>query len=147
MYLCKMTNQEIIDTMNQKRSGTLMETLDIQYTSMDKDILRGKMPVSPKHLQPAGILHGGATISLAETIGSAASKIFIDNPSDYVVVGQEIAANHLKITSGGYVYAEAKFLHKGRSSHVLEIRVSDDDNKLISFVKMTNVIISKKRNK
>ena len=147
MYLCKMTNQQIIDTMNQKSSGTLLETLDIQYTSMDKDILRGKMPVSPKHLQPAGVLHGGATLSLAETIGSAASKIFIDNPSDYFVVGQEIAANHLKSISGGYVYAEAKFLYKGRSSHVLEIRVTDDDEKLISFIKMTNVIISKKRNK
>tara|TARA_Y100000389_G_scaffold75973_1_gene72617 strand:- start:392 stop:820 length:429 start_codon:yes stop_codon:yes gene_type:complete len=142
-----MTNQQIIDAMNQKRSGTLMETLEIQYTSIGKDTLLGKMPVSSRHLQPAGILHGGATLSLAETIGSAASNIFIDNPSDYIAVGQEIAANHVKSISVGYVHAEAKFLHKGRSSHVLEIRVTDDDDELISFVKMTNVIISKKRTK
>ena len=90
--LSKQINKQKIDFI---RLGVVADW-ENPYTSMDKDILRGKMPVSPKHLQPAGILHGGATLSLAETIGSAASNIFIDNPSEYIAVGQEIAANHLK---------------------------------------------------
>ena len=102
------------------------------------------MLVTSNHLQPAGILHGGATLALAETIGSAASNIFLDDPDSFIAVGQEIAANHVKSVSNGYVHAKAKFLHKGRTSHVLEIRITNDDNNLISFVKMTNAILPKK---
>ncbi|MDA8650240.1 PaaI family thioesterase [Schleiferiaceae bacterium] len=130
--------------MNERRAGTLMETLGIEYISKDNQTLRGRMPVTSNHLQPAGILHGGATLALAETIGSAASNIFLDDPDSFIAVGQEIAANHVKSASNGYVYAESKFLHKGRTSHVLEIRITNDDDNLISFVKMTNAILPKK---
>jgi len=139
-----MTDEEIIYIMNERRAGTLMETLGIEYISKDNQTLRGRMPVTSNHLQPAGILHGGATLALAETIGSAASNIFLDDPDSFIAVGQEIAANHVKSASNGYVYAESKFLHKGRTSHVLEIRITNDDDNLISFVKMTNAILSKK---
>lgn len=143
MYLCNMTNEEIIKIINDRRRGTLMETLEIEYTSMESQILRGRMPVTTAHLQPAGLLHGGATVALAETIGSAASNIFLDNPDAFIAVGQEIAANHVRSVRSGYVYAEAKFLHKGKTSHVVEIRITDDDNRLVSFVKMTNAILPK----
>jgi 1,4-dihydroxy-2-naphthoyl-CoA hydrolase len=139
-----MTDEEIIYIMNERRAGTLMETLGIEYISKDNQTLRGRMPVTSNHLQPAGILHGGATLALAETIGSAASNIFLDDPDSFIAVGQEIAANHVKSASNGYVYAESKFLHKGRTSHVLEIRITNDDDNLISFVKMTNAILPKK---
>ena len=139
-----MTDEEIIYLMNARRAGTLMETLGIEYISKDDRTLLGRMLVTSNHLQPAGILHGGATLALAETIGSAASNIFLDDPDSFIAVGQEIAANHVKSVSNGYVHAKAKFLHKGRTSHVLEIRITNDDNNLISFVKMTNAILRKK---
>jgi uncharacterized protein (TIGR00369 family) len=99
------------------------------------------MPVTPGHLQPVGLLHGGATVALAETVGSAASQIFLDDPHGYVAVGLEIAANHVRSARNGFVHGTATFLHRGRTTHVLEIRVVDDAGKLISFVKMTNAIV------
>lgn len=80
-------------------------------------------------------------MALAETVGSAASQIFMADPHNFVAVGLEIAANHVRSARSGYVYGTASFLHRGRTTHVLEIRVTDDAGKLISFVKMTNAIV------
>jgi 1,4-dihydroxy-2-naphthoyl-CoA hydrolase len=142
-YLCPMTNEEILAILNERCANTLMETLSIEYTGITEDSLTARMPVTTKHLQPVGLLHGGATVSLAETVGSAASQVFMEEPYSYVAVGQEIAANHLRSARDGFVHATARFLHKGRRSHVLEIRVTDDQGALISFVKMTNAIIER----
>ena len=142
-YLCPMTHEEILAILNERRTGTLMETLSIEYTGMTEDTLTARMPVTPGHMQPLGLLHGGATVSLAETVGSAASHIFLDDPHTYVAVGQEIAANHVRSARSGYVHATAEFLHKGRRSHVLQIRVVDDQGRLISFIKMTNAIVER----
>lgn len=120
-----------------------METLSIVYTGMSEQSLTARMPVTPGHMQPLGLLHGGATVSLAETVGSAASHIFLDDPETYVAVGQEISANHVRSARSGFVHATAEFLHKGRRSHVLQIRVIDDHGALISFVKMTNAIVER----
>ena len=138
-----MTHEEILSILNARCAGTLMETLSIEYTGMTEDTLTARMPVTPAHTQPLGLLHGGATVSLAETVGSAASHIFLDDPHTYVAVGQEIAANHVRSARNGYVHATAEFLHKGRRSHVLQIRVVDDQGALISFVKMTNAIVER----
>ena len=140
MYLCKMTNQQIIDTMNQKRSGTLMETLDIQYTSMDKDILRGKMPVSPKHLQPAGILHGGASVAFAETLGSLASNLCIEE--NQATVGLDINANHISSVKTGLITGITSPIHVGRSTHVWEIKMYCD-KKMICISRLTMAILTK----
>jgi len=136
-----MTHEEILDILNSRCIGTLMETLSIEYMSMTDQTLTARMPVTAKHLQPTGLLHGGATVSLAETVGSAASQIFLEDPHNFVAVGQEIAANHVRSARSGYLHATAQFLHKGRTSHVLEIRVTNDEGALISFVKMTNAIV------
>lgn len=138
-----MTHEEILAILNERCEGTLMETLSIKYTGMTDQTLTARMPVTPAHMQPLGLLHGGATVSLAETVGSAASHIFLDDPHNFVAVGQEISANHLRSARSGFVHATAVFLHKGRRSHVLEIRVVDDEGKLISFVKMTNAIVDR----
>jgi uncharacterized protein (TIGR00369 family) len=136
-----MTHDEILAVLNSRCAGTLMETLGIEYTSMTDDSLTARMPVTPGHLQPVGLLHGGATVALAETVGSAASQIFLADPHNFVAVGLEIAANHVRSARSGFVYGTATFLHRGRTTHVLEIRVVDEVNKLISFVKMTNAIV------
>lgn len=136
-----MTHDEILALLNQRCAGTLMETLGIEYTSMTEDSLTARMPVTPRHLQPVGLLHGGATVALAETVGSAASQVFMAEPQQFVAVGLEIAANHVRSARSGYVYGTARFLHRGRTTHVLEIRVVDEADKLISFVKMTNAIV------
>jgi uncharacterized protein (TIGR00369 family) len=136
-----MTHTEILAELNRRREGTLMQTLGIEYMAMTESSLTLRMPVTPGHMQPLGLLHGGATVALAETAGSAASQIFLEDPQNFVAVGLEIAANHLRSARGGYVYGTATFLHRGRSTHVLEIRVVDDAGKLVSFVKMTNAIV------
>lgn len=119
-----------------------METLDIEYVDVGDDYLIAKMPVTSKVHQPMGILHGGATVALAESVGSAASILFV-NPEEYTVKGIEISANHLKSKSEGVVYATAKIIHKGRTIHLWEIKITDEEGALISICKLTNIIMPK----
>jgi uncharacterized protein (TIGR00369 family) len=122
--------------------NTLMETLNIQYTDVGDDYLVATMPVNEKVHQPLGLLHGGASVALAESVGSAASHLFIDT-NNFEVRGIEITANHLRSKKNGLVTATAKAIHKGRNTHLLEIRIVDEEGKLISLCKLTNIILSK----
>ncbi len=124
--------------------NTLMETLNITYTDAGEDFLTATMPVTPTVHQPMGVLHGGATVALAESVGSAASMLFIDNTKSEVR-GIEISANHVKSKRDGLVTATAKILHKGASIHLWEIRITDENNNLISICKLTNMILSKRK--
>ena len=114
--------------LNDRSINTLMETLDIKYTDIGKDFLVATMPVTSKVHQPAGILHGGATVALAESVGSMAAHIFIDN-TQHEVRGLEITANHLRGVREGFVTATAKPIHKGRTTHLWEIKVVDEHDK------------------
>jgi len=134
--------EEILKLCNQFTKDTLMETLSIEYIDVGVDFLTAKMPVTPKVHQPMGILHGGASVALAESVGSAASHIFIDTDK-YVVKGLEISANHLKSKREGTVFATAKVLHKGRTTHLWEIRIVDEEGVLISLCKLTNIVLEK----
>jgi uncharacterized protein (TIGR00369 family) len=102
------------------------------------------MPVNPSVHQPMGLLHGGATVALAESVGSAASMLFV-NSDLFEVRGIEIAANHLKSKRNGMVTATAKIIHKGRSIHLWEIRIVDENDNLISLCKLTNMILPKRK--
>lgn len=124
--------------------NTLMHTLSIVYTDLGDDFLVAQMPVTPTVHQPAGLLHGGASVALAESVGSAASHLFIDNEK-FEVRGIEIAANHLKSVRNGIVTATAKPIHKGRTTHLWEIRITDEQGNLISICKLTNIILEKKQ--
>lgn len=124
--------------------NTLMQTLNITYTDAGEDFLTATMPVTPTVHQPMGVLHGGATVALAESVGSAASMLFIDNTKSEVR-GIEISANHVKSKRDGVVTATAKILHKGASIHLWEIRITDENNSLISICKLTNMILSKRK--
>ena len=139
-----MDKKQILKICNETSKNTLMETLQIEYIDAGEDYLTAKMPVNSRVHQPMGILHGGATVALAESVGSAASHMFID-PNVSIVKGIEIAANHLRSKTEGIVYATAKILHKGKQIHLWEIRVTDEEGKLISLCKLSNMILSKNK--
>jgi len=101
------------------------------------------MPVTPKVHQPDGVLHGGATVALAESVGSAASYIFLDG-AEFYVRGIEIAANHVKSIKEGYVYAKGSILHKGKTTQLWEIKVTNANNELISNCKLTTIALPRK---
>ena len=124
--------------------NTLMETLEIEFIDAGEDFLMAKMPVNPRVHQPMGLLHGGASVALAESVGSAASIMFI-NPEVTEVRGIEISANHLKSKREGTVYATAKVIHKGKSIHLWEIRIVDEQGALISLCKLTNMVLPRRR--
>ena len=121
-----------------------MQTLNIEYVDAGEDFLVATMPVNSSVHQPMGLLHGGATVALAESVGSAASMLFI-NPKHSEVRGIEISANHLKSKREGIVTATARIVHKGRSIHLWEIRIVDESDNLISLCKLTNMILSKRK--
>jgi 1,4-dihydroxy-2-naphthoyl-CoA hydrolase len=127
----------------ERIKNSAISALDIEYVELAPDRVVLTMPVGPKTRQPAGILHGGASVLLAETAASVASEINIDTRK-YAAVGLEINANHLKSKSGGIVTAVATPLHKGRKTMVWDIKISDEDNKLVCVSRCTVAIIEKK---
>lgn len=121
-----------------------METLEIEMIDFGDDYVIGKMPVNKRVHQPDGVLHGGATVALAETTGSFAAELLLDT-KNYFVRGIEISANHIKSIREGHVFAKAKFIHKGRTTQLLEIKITDEDNNLISLCKLTTVSLPRKK--
>jgi uncharacterized protein (TIGR00369 family) len=138
-----MDKKEILAVFNKRCKNTLMETLDIEFVDFGEDFLTAKMPVTTKVHQPLGQLHGGATAALAESVGSAASNFFIDRASQYVN-GIQLSINHLKSKIDGVVYATAKNIHKGKTTHLWEVQIVDENDALISVAKMTNIVLTKK---
>lgn len=136
--------EEMLQLCNQWSKNTLMETLDIEYIDAGEDFLKAQMPVNSRVHQPMGLLHGGATVALAESVGSAASLMFI-NPEKQEVRGIEISANHVRSKREGVVYCTAKILHKGASIHLWEIKIVDEQDRLISLCKLTNMILSRRQ--
>jgi uncharacterized protein (TIGR00369 family) len=134
---------KMLQLCNEWSKNTLMETLEIEYIDAGEDFLTAKMPVNPRVHQPMGLLHGGASVALAESVGSAASIMFV-NPEKSEVRGIEISANHLKAKRDGMVYCTAKIVHKGRSIHLWEIKITDENNNLVCLCKLTNMILPRK---
>lgn len=137
-----MDKIKILEMCNKFTKNTLMETLHIEYIDVGEDFLIAKMPVDSKVHQPMGLLHGGASVALAESVGSAASMLFVD-ADKYEVRGIEISANHVKSKRDGVVFATAKIIHKGGKLHLWEIRITDENSQLISLCKLTNMILAK----
>ncbi|MCH2193965.1 hotdog fold thioesterase [Kordia sp.] len=137
-----LNKEAILGQLNAIVPNTLLETLKISYTDVGDDFLTAKMPVNSSVHQPQGLLHGGATVALAETVGSTASHLFIDT-AKYKIKGLEISANHLKSKSEGEVFATARPIHKGRTTHLWEIRVEDEEGALISLCKLTTIVLAK----
>lgn len=137
---------KILQFCNKISKNTLMETLNIEYVDAGPDYLVATMPVNPSVHQPMGLLHGGATVALAESVGSAASFLFV-NGEQSEVRGIEISANHVKSKRNGIVTATARIIHKGSSIHLWEIRITDENQSLISLCKLTTMILPKRKSK
>lgn len=116
--------------------------IGIEFTEIGDDFLRGRMPVDDRTRQPFGILHGGASVALAETLGSVAASLVIDRNKQRCV-GQEINANHIRAVAGGFVIGTARPLHLGRRSHVWEIRIADEQERLVCVSRITMYILDR----
>ena len=140
-----ISKQEVLDRCNSRKKGTLMETLDITFVDVDFEdqSITAKMPVTQSVHQPDGILHGGATAALIETVGSVAVFVF-KQTENLLVRGIEISANHLKSIREGDVFATAKPVHLGRTTQHWEIKVTDQEGALISVGKLLTITLEKK---
>lgn len=132
--------EKILKVCNDVTKNTLMETLGIAFTDVGENYLIARMPVNSKVHQPDGVLHGGATVALAESVASAASYVFLDGQK-YHVRGIEVAANHVRSIKEGDVFAKAIMLHKGRTTQLFQIKVTDENDQLISLCKLTAIAL------
>lgn len=131
-----------IDHITPLGKATMAEHLGLEWEALGDDYLKMKMPVDHRTVQPYGLLHGGASCALAETVGSIASHFVID-PDKFICVGLEINANHIRSVKKGYVTATCKPLHLGASTHVWDIRINDDREKLVCVSRLTVAVLKK----
>jgi 1,4-dihydroxy-2-naphthoyl-CoA hydrolase len=131
-----------IARLNAHSRGTLSESLGIEFTEAGPDYLRGRMPVDQRTKQPYGLLHGGASVALAETLGSAAGNLCLDGDRS-VAVGLEISANHLRPATQGWVIGTARPIHIGRSTQVWDIRIEDEAGHMTCISRLTLAVVPK----
>ena len=132
------------DRADKMKRGTLLETLDIRITELGDDFIKGDMPVDHRTVQPYGILHGGASISLAESLGSIGAHLTVD-PEKYFCVGMEINANHLRPATKGRVTGTARPIHRGKSSQVWSIEITDEEGKMECISRITMAVVLKSK--
>tara|TARA_B110000046_G_scaffold59432_1_gene66748 strand:+ start:396 stop:815 length:420 start_codon:yes stop_codon:yes gene_type:complete len=138
----KKSKEQVLAACNAICKNTLMETLAIEFIDLTEDVLTARMPVTSKVHQPDGVLHGGASVALAESIGSAAAIVFLGQENS-TIRGLEISANHIKSISDGFVYAKATALHRGKTTQLWQIRIENEAAELISLVKLTTITFYK----
>lgn len=131
----------MIKKLNDLCQGTFISFLGIEFLDYGKDFVEARMPVDNK-LQPMGLLHGGASLALAETIASGGSYLLVD-PEKYEVFGLQVSGNHLSTVSDGTLYARAEIIHQGKSTHVWDVKIKGDNGKLISVTRVTMMIVKK----
>ena len=132
--------EDLVKKMNTMNEGTMMETLGIEYLEVREGYVYARMFVKKELSQPYGMLHGGASMALAESIGGAGSSYYVDMKT-HVIRGMQFSANHVKAAKvGTYVYATATIIHKGRQTHVWNIDIKNEDNELVSSCRLTNFI-------
>ncbi len=134
--------QTSVEQLREYSRETLSETIGIRITEIGPDFLRATMPVSPRTHQPMGVLHGGASVALAETVGSLAANLCVDQKL-HACLGQEINANHLRPVSSGIVTATARPYHIGKRSHVWHIEIRDELDKLVCVSRLTIAVVDK----
>ena len=139
-----MDKSSLLKKINERNRGTLMQTLKIQFTDVGDDFLIARMPVTAAVHQPDGVLHGGATAALAETVGSSAAAFFC-NQEGHMLRGINISAKHVRGVSTGYVYAKATPLHKGKTMQVWSIEIIDDKQRLVSSCSLTTLVLPLKK--
>ena len=135
-------SERTLEDLNANRHGTLIETLGILFTEIGADFVRGTMPVDSRTAQPYGLLHGGASVALAETLGSMGAAMCVD-AEEYQVVGQEINANHVRAARSGLVTGTARPVHLGGRTHVWSIDIVNDAEKLVCISRITMAVIKR----
>ena len=138
-----MDKETKINKINKSVQKTMTSAIGIEITDIGDDFICGKMPVDDRTIQPFGLLHGGASVALAETLGSIAGGIKV-NSNNETVVGVEINANHLKSTNEGWVYGIANPIRIGKKIQVWEIKITNEMNELICISRLTLAVIKKK---
>jgi len=133
-------SQSTVEELNSGRAGTLLETLGIEFSEIGDDFIRGTMPVDGRTRQPYGLLHGGASVALAETLGSTGAFMCIDS-KEYLCVGQEINANHVRAARTGLVTGTARPVHLGGRTQVWSIDIVNEAGKLLCTSRLTVAII------
>lgn len=126
--------------LNERGKNTMAEVLGIEFTAFDDDSLTARMPVDARTIQPMGIMHGGASCALAETVGSTAANFCLDE--GYYCVGLDINVNHLRAMRNGFVIATAKPFHLGRSTQVWGINIVNEEGKMVSVSRLTMAVLS-----
>lgn len=132
-----------LDQVNASRAGTLVGHLGILITEIGDDFVRGTMPVDERTRQPYGLLHGGASVALAETLGSMAGNLCLD-PQEAMAVGLEISANHVRAMTDGLVTGTARPLHLGRNTQVWDIRIENDAGQLVCVSRLTLAVVPRR---
>ena len=131
-----------VEELNGNRQGTLIDNLGIIFIEIGDDFVRGTMPVDARTVQPYGLLHGGASVALAETLGSMGASMCVDS-AEYQVVGQEINANHVRAARSGIVTGTARPVHLGGRTHVWSIEIVNDAQKLVCISRITMAVIKR----
>ena len=144
-YFCKMKLKQLsLDEINARNANTLMESLEISCVELGDDYIVARMPVNKRTVQPMGLLHGGASAALIETIGSMGSMLIIDSDRE-IAVGLEVNANHINGIAAGYVLAKGKIIHAGRKTHLWQVDITEEGTgKLICVGKLTVLILEKR---
>lgn len=130
-----------LESLNAFGKNTLPGHIGIEFTELGDDFIIARMPVDSRTHQPFGILHGGASVVLAETIGSLASMLCLENPEQQKAVGLEINANHLRAVKTGWVYGKVTPIHVGAKTHVWDIKITNEENKPVCICRLTTMII------
>jgi len=132
----------MINKLNDLCKGTFISFLGIEFLDFGEDFVEAQMPVDNK-LQPMGLLHGGASLALAETIASGGSYLLVD-PTKYDVLGLQVSGNHLSSVREGLLHARAEIIHRGKKTHIWDVKIKSDEGKLISVTRVTMMIVKKK---
>jgi 1,4-dihydroxy-2-naphthoyl-CoA hydrolase len=139
------TNSVTLDDLQAMSVPTLANHLGIEFTEIGEDYILARMPVDQRTHQPFGILHGGASVVLAETLGSIASYLCIKDPAKQHAVGLEINANHIRSVKSGFVYGKVTPIHVGRSTQVWDIKITNEENKLVCISRLTVAVVDANR--
>lgn len=132
-----------LEEVQQRGTGTMVEHINITITELGDDFLKGTMPVDHRTIQPMGILHGGASVALAETLGSLAANLVVDKDKKYCV-GLDINANHIRSARKGFVTGTARPFHIGSSTQVWSIEIVDEEGRLVCISRLTMAVLEKK---
>ena len=138
-----MNKEKLLEKMSKLNQNTMATSIGLELTDIGNDYVCGKIPIDKRTIQPFGFLHGGASVALAETIGSLAGQMQVD-PEREIVLGIEINANHIKSVKTGWVYGKASPIKIGKKIHVWEIQITDVEKKMVCVSRLTLAVLKKR---